>query len=265
MHQRQRGQRPIRIHPLLGTSVGLHSDKGQGVGPVAAGKLKGSPWLALGRRTGLGLQKAVIHRLHQRLGGAVVDRQRIVAPFGGLARLQVAVNVGTTKAVDGLFGVTNQQQGALGVVVRRAVDACKQAVLQRRGVLKLINQRHRVLAGNALAQALAAGAVQRGVQAFEHVSKTKRALLLLELAQALRHAGSGVAARGGAGLGQGLQRSLQGGEGRKSLLLFRGQMHRPGTVFANLGPGCVVQTRPAGGQRRHHLRVLPVGPVLQLV
>ncbi len=94
-------------------------------------------------------------------------------PCGGAARLQVAVNVRATKTVNGLFGFANQQQSALGVVVWCAVNLVKDAVLEGRGVLELVNQRHRVLGDDAIAQALTAGAVQRGVQALKHVGKAK--------------------------------------------------------------------------------------------
>ena len=265
MHQRDGGHGSARTHPLLLAPVGCYFHKGQGVAAIAGGKLEGATGLPLLRWPRLGLQKTVVDGLHQRMGRAVIDRQRIVPPCGGTARLQVAVNVRATKTVNGLFGVANQQQSALGVVVWCAVNLVKDAVLEGRGVLELVNQRHRVLGSNAIAQALAAGAVQRGVQALKHVGKTERALLLLELAQALRHAGGGVATGGGAGLGQVLQGDLQGGEGIEGLLLCQGQMHRPGTVFANVCPGRVVQARPARGQRGHHVCVLPVRPVLQLV
>ena len=58
----------------------------------------------------------------------------------------------------------------------------------------MLNNLRQRLAGPEISrqlQALAAGAVQRGVQALKHVGKTERALLLLELAQALGHAGGG--------------------------------------------------------------------------
>ena len=61
--------------------------------------------------------------------------------------------------------------------------------LQRRRVLELVDQRHRVLRQDALAQALGAGAVVRRVQGLvqppQHVGEAEGAGLLLELGQAL--------------------------------------------------------------------------------
>ena len=175
--------------------LGLHAGKGQRVVlrlPVA----KGTAGLAA-----FGLGKAVVDRVHQRAGGAEIGLQRIVPPGGGPARLQVAGNVGAAKAINRLLGVANQQQGAGRVVLRHAVNLVKDLVLQRRGVLKLVNQRHRVLLHQALAQALGVGALQGCVQARQQVGKAKVAAQALALQHPRAHPGRRVQAQRHAYLG----------------------------------------------------------------
>ena len=118
-----------------------------------------------------------------------------MAPGRGAARLQVAVNVGAAKAVNRLLGVANEQQRAAARVVRHLVNLVKDLVLQRRCVLKLVNQRHRVLLQHAFAQALAVFAVQGGVQALQQVGKAKATALALARLQARAHPACGVQAQ----------------------------------------------------------------------
>ena len=115
------------------------------------------------------MQEAMVDGLDQRLRGAVIDRQGIVAAFGGGARLQVAVNVGPTKAINRLLGIANQQQSTRRVVARGLVNRVKDAVLGGRRVLKFVDQGHRVLLCDALAQAFGMGPLQSGGQAFLQV------------------------------------------------------------------------------------------------
>ncbi len=53
-----------------------------------------------------------------------------------IGSLQVGEDIGTTEAVDGLFGVSYQEQWC----IRTAVYLFEYGVLHRIGILKLINQ-----------------------------------------------------------------------------------------------------------------------------
>ena len=160
--------------------MGLGFQKRQRVVAAALAKQKRRLGVAL-----FGQCKPMVGGRHQSRGGAVVGRQHVVAPGGGLAGFEVAVNIGAAKAVDGLLGVANEQQRAIGRRGVGLVDVLKQAVLQRRGVLKLIEQRHRVLLAQALAQQRALRPGQSRVQTLQHVGKAKGARLALEPLQAL--------------------------------------------------------------------------------
>jgi hypothetical protein len=59
--------------------------------------------------------------------------------------------------------------------------------LQRRGVLELVNQRHRVLGQDAGLQRGAVVAGQGRIQALQHIGKAESAGLALEPQQALLH------------------------------------------------------------------------------
>ena len=101
--------------------------------------------------------------------------------------MQIAVNISAAKTVDRLLGITNQQQSAFFGVISRAVNLVKQAVLQRRGILKFINQRDGVLGQNAGAQGRAVVPGQRHIQALQHVGKTKGSGLAFKPLQPLLH------------------------------------------------------------------------------
>ena len=203
--QHQGGRRALRGVKSLGTATRLHRHEGQRVGlPGAAPEQKGAA-----PRPQLGLRKAVVDRVHQRLRGAVVGAQHIVAPGSGPARCQVAVDVGAAKTVDRLLGVANQEQRGVCGVVGRAVQPVKDAVLQRRGVLEFVHQRHRVLRGHARAQAFALRPGQGAVQARQHVGKTKAAAVRLELCHARLHLRCRMQAQRLGRLRQGAQRRQQ--------------------------------------------------------
>ena len=123
--QGQRGYGAAGGVQLLGPALGLNGDKRQG---VTARGLEQESGLGLGV---LGLPEAVVDGLHQRVGGAVVDIQRVMPPLGGGAGLQVAVDVGPAKAVDGLLGVADEQQRPVAGVGLGVVNPVEQAVLQR--------------------------------------------------------------------------------------------------------------------------------------
>ena len=224
--QHHGGRRAVRRMELLQAATRMHRRKRQRVGlPGAAAKHEGT--LA---RTQLGAPKAMVDRVHQRLGRAVVGVQHIVPPGGGAARCQVAVNVGAAKAINGLLGVADQQQRSVRGVVCRAVKPVKNAVLQRRGVLEFVHQCHRVLRGHARAQALALRTGQCAVQPVEHVGKTKVAAVRLELRHARLHMRCGMQA-------QRIGRLRQVAQGRQQIgqrLELRGQRDRRRAVLARL-------------------------------
>ena len=87
----------------FGTALGGDLNKRQGVVRAVGAKAKRTAARAV-----FGLGKPVVHGSDQGMAGAVVFIEHIVPPGGGLPRLQVAVNIGPAKAVDGLLGVTNQ-------------------------------------------------------------------------------------------------------------------------------------------------------------
>ena len=87
----------------FGAALGRDLNKRQGVVRAVGAKAKRTA-----ARPVFGLGKPVVHGSDQGMAGAVVFIEHIVPPGGGLPRLQVAVNIGPAKAVDGLLGVTNQ-------------------------------------------------------------------------------------------------------------------------------------------------------------
>ena len=124
----------------------------------------------------------------------------------GAAGREVAVDVGTAKTVDRLLGVTDQQQCSVLPVLGCAVDAVKDAKLQRRSVLELVDECHGKLLAQSLGQSLTRFGVGQGhIQALQHVGKPKLATAALELGHALQHMGTGVQTGGLRGFGQGLK------------------------------------------------------------
>ena len=181
-----------------------------GVGPEHEGALAVSHF---------GLLKQVVHGRHQRHRRAVVGAQHVVAPLGGPPGRQVTVDVCPPKAVDGLLGVANQQQGAGRLVGLDAVQAVENSRLHRRGVLEFVDQRHRVLGQHAGTQALGVDTVEVGVECVvepgQHVRKAKGSGLTLEVTHPLGDAGSSVQAQAGGQGRQVVQRLHQLLEGRK--------------------------------------------------
>ena len=166
-----------------------------------------------------GLLKQVVHGRHQRHRRAVVGAQHVVAPLGGPPGRQVTVDVCPPKAVDGLLGVADQQQGAGGLVGLNAVQAVENARLHRRCVLEFVDQRHRVLGQHAGTQALGVDTVEVGVECVvepgQHVRKAKGSGLTLEVTHPLGDAGSSVQAQAGGQGRQVFQRIHQLLEGRE--------------------------------------------------
>ncbi len=99
---------------------------------------------------------------------------------------QVGKNIGPPKTIDGLFGVPDQNQtalvlsrnlmlmtaahgGFLGLVL--SVNRLKNCVLHRIGILKFINQGHRIAIGNKLDQSRAARPPQGLFQPIKQIIK----------------------------------------------------------------------------------------------
>ena len=192
----QRRYHGVGTNENLGPTSGLDRLEGQRVGPSVASLGQRAEHESASAVARLGLLEQVVDRRHQSLGRAVVGAQHMVAAFSGTPRTEVAVDVSTAEAVDRLLGVADQQQGAGLVVVGDAVEPVKDPRLLRRGVLELVDQRHRVLRQDALTQALGVGAVdldtQGLVEPLQQVGKAEAALLAFELGQTLANAGRGM-------------------------------------------------------------------------
>ena len=194
------------------------------------------------RPAGLCLLEHPVHRCHQRLGGAEVGAQHMVAPGGGLAGGEVAVDVRTAEAVDRLFRVADQQQQGLPRIGSHVVEPVEQPVLQRRGVLELVDQRRRVLADDAFAQPRPRRAGQRRIQPGLQVGKTELRRAALEQRQLPVDAGRGVAQQGFPGrhqCGQGVEELLQRVE-------LRGQIGQAAALGQGIGQALGRQPPPAG-------------------
>ena len=163
-------------------ALGFNGLKGQGV--FNALTVTKSVWRDL---------KPAVDHIDHGLGRPVIGAQHMVAACGGLACGQIAEDVGPAKAIDRLLGVADQEQRRVLPVLRGAVNAVKDAELQRRCVLKLVDHRHRKLLAQPLRQTLArVGIGQRHIQALQHVGKAKQAAAALELGHALQHMRAGV-------------------------------------------------------------------------
>jgi len=125
MHQRQGWQCKAALHQLPLRRFRLNfGERKRVIVPRFVAK-------RASRVTAFSTGKTVVHRIHQSRRRTEVGVQRVVPPGGGAAGLQIAVNVGTAKAVNRLFGVTNQEHCGAGVVVRHPVELVKNLVLQR--------------------------------------------------------------------------------------------------------------------------------------
>ena len=123
--------------------------------------------------------KDPVNRRHHGFGGAEVFTQCVGALFHALPGLQVGVDVGPPKAVNGLLGIPDHQQAGTVITARHVVDAVEDTVLHRVGVLEFVNQSNGKLATDRRGQLVAPGAVQRIVQPGEQIVKAHfRAFLL---------------------------------------------------------------------------------------
>ena len=90
------------------------------------------------------------------MAGTKVGVQCVQTTLCRMTSAQVGIDIGTTKGIDGLLGVADQEQTAFGCVLFNFVDGLKDAVLHRVGVLKLVDQRHWELLTNQGRQPFAA-------------------------------------------------------------------------------------------------------------
>ena len=161
----ERGHGTGRADQAFSPALSSHRHKGQRIVSVMPEPERAHAGTHLGL-----LEQAVDHR-HQRRGGAKIGAQHAVPAGGGAAGGQVAADVSAAKRVDRLLGVADQEQRGGEVVGGGAVQRIKNAELPRRAVLKLIDQRHRVLGHDALAQPRRVGPGQRHIQPLQHVGK----------------------------------------------------------------------------------------------
>ena len=234
------------------------------VAPLGADRIERQRGLAAGTRLSrtteaeglagpalLGLQEDRVDRTDQRLRRAVVGAQRVVAPGGGAAHRQVAVDVGAAEAVDRLLRVADHQQRGGRIVVGDAVEAVEQPVLQRRGVLELVDQRDRVLRQDALAQPRAGLARQRLLEPALQVGEAELRRGALELVEPLRDAPRRMAQQARARRLQrrqlGLQR-LELGEGGRDLAAVVVLLQRLAQAVGRQPPraGVGLQHQPLG-------------------
>ena len=105
----------------------------------------------------------------------------------GLSRLQISVDIRAAEGVNRLFRIADQEQPAVFQVLADAVDGFKDPVLNRVGVLELIDQSNRVLLANGLGQTRAGRALQGVVKAIEQVVESDFSSAALFFIEALMH------------------------------------------------------------------------------
>ena len=250
------------LYPLFLAPVRANVHEGNGIAALAP-ELEGAANLGARWIIGfLALHKAVVHGFHQRFCRAEVDPQRVVSALGGLAGVQVAVNVRPPKSVDRLLGVADQEQSPVGGVFCRAVNLIEDPVLNGRGVLELVDQGHRVLVEDSLSQAVCVGAHEGRVQPLQHVLESEGPFAPLEQLQSLLDAPGRVqpcgVLRGGKGAQGGFQASKlleHGWQGR----------HRRRPVGAGVLHALRREPCPASLEVRSHQGIFTARPGRQRV
>ncbi|MEA3220868.1 MAG: hypothetical protein OZX49_01983 [Immundisolibacter sp.] len=115
--------------------------------------------------------KQRIHGPHQPAGGALVGGQRVaLGRRHAIANGQIREHVRAAKLVNGLLGVADQVQAE--TVRGGPVHAVKQAVLERVGVLELVDHHHRVARCQGARQRRPAGTIQRRGQLLQQAVET---------------------------------------------------------------------------------------------
>ena len=114
-------------------------------------------------------EKAV-HALHHARGRSPVSIERIVC--GDLAAgAQIGKDIGAAKGVDRLFRVADQQQRQLGLI---KIERAENTILLRIGILKFVNQRHRIAGANGVGQQRAARLLQRLVETAQQIVEAEQ-------------------------------------------------------------------------------------------
>ena len=175
----------------------------------------------------------------------------------GLACAQVGVDVGTAKGVDRLFGIADQEQAGVRVIVFDAVNALEDAVLNRVGVLEFVDQRDRELLADQRCQTLAALRLQRGIQTQQHVVESHFCTATLLFFEACTDPLGSVLQNSGIGRRQCVEARFECGHG------VQPRMTR-GLAFPGLGHAFGCQTGEAGANVQL-LKRLVFGPGLELV
>ncbi len=171
--------------------------------------------------TSLRCQEQRIDRIDHGLAGAEVGFQVVVAPMGRAACAQVGVNVGAAEGIDGLLGVTDHEQPAVLAVGLDLVEGVEDAVLQRIGVLELVDHRDRELATDDLGQARPVLALQGDIEAGEHVVEAHLGALAFLPVETRVHPGGGMTQRRLARIAQCAQARLQLSHGQQCRMLRR--------------------------------------------
>ncbi len=127
-------------------------------------------------RPPLGATEEPIDRGHHGFGRAEIGCQCVALLRGVVARGDVGEDVRATKTVDRLLGVADHEPAGVVLV---AVEPLEGLVLDRVGVLELVDQGHGILLADDTGQALAVGAGQCVAQPGEHVLEADHRLFLL--------------------------------------------------------------------------------------
>ncbi len=186
---RDRGQRAVGRHERLAATARLDRHERQRSGPVRAEAERAVA-------AGLRVAEQAVHGRDELDRRTIVGRQPVVPTRGRGARVEVAVDVGAAKAVDRLLRVADQQHRGVPVVVRGAIDAVEDAVLQRRRVLELVDQRDRRLLDETTSQRVAARCRERAVEPFDLVREAEDAGPFLQRADAASDGTRGVQPHG---------------------------------------------------------------------
>ena len=169
----------------------------------------------------LGTVEYMVHGTDHAMARTEVGAQGMQAASGGLTGAQVGVDVGAAEGVDRLLRVADQEQTAVGAVVFNAVDALEDPVLHRVGVLEFVDQRHRELLADQGRQALAAIALQRRIQAQQHVVEAHFRATALFFFEARTDPMGGVLQHGGIGRRQAIETGLEPGHRVQARMIRR--------------------------------------------
>ena len=179
----------IPLHPLQHQPGGRHCIDGEiriGIGATGMHGLEADALLAETALAGLGVQRIDGRQHTGPRAEVVVQHQRHIGLGLGL---QIGVHVTATETVDGLLGITDQEQrrrfSRCLYVFAVAEDAAEDRPLARIGVLELIDQGNGVLLAQLRHQRIPTRAFQRARHAFDQVVIGLQATLRLEVLHTL--------------------------------------------------------------------------------